>query len=235
VTVFDETTRTTRAVCWGLTRVEYRELMEYITTAKENANHFLFLPILLVDIGLYKLARFVESRRRDASYVQEDLGMDDYLDRRRYTDPLSRRIPHLNLDHATERLTSLSQSAVDLSCYCRAQQAFLLRVGTILAELKGESTPGLRLEESVHQAFKDRLTYLSHSLKSIQSEIDALQQSITGLVQTVSRLVREYTFVYLTHCRSTVSLHRKTANTVSSPLKVRCAIAQTCVSSPPLL
>jgi len=171
VTVFDETTRTTRAVCWGLTRVEYRELMEYITTAKENANHFLFLPILLVDIGLYKLARFVESRRRD----------------------------------------------------------------TILAELKGESTPGLRLEESVHQAFKDRLTYLSHSLKSIQSEIDALQQSITGLVQTVSRLVREYTFVYLTHCRSTVSLHRKTANTVSSPLKVRYAIAQTCVSLPPLL
>jgi hypothetical protein len=209
--------------------------MGYITAAKENANHFLFFPILLVDIGLYKLARFVESRRRDASNVQEELGMDDYFDLRRHTDPLSRRISHLNLDHATERLTSLSQSAVDLSCYCRAQQAFLLQIGTMLAELKGESTPGLQLEERVHQAFKDRLTYLRHSLESIQSEVDALQQAITGLVQTVSHLVREYTFVCLTHYRSTVSLRGKTANSVSSPLKVRYAIVQTCVSSLPSL
>lgn len=188
MTVFDEKSRITRAVCWGLRAHELAELKEYIAAAKENANHFLFLPILLVDIGVYKLTRFAESRCRDASDVQEDLGMDDYYDRRRHTGPLSRRIPHLNLDHFTERLTSLSQSAVRLSCYCRAQQAFVLRLSNILAELRGESTPGLRLEESIYQTFEDRLTYLRHSISSIQSELDALQQAINGLVQTVSPL-----------------------------------------------
>jgi hypothetical protein len=233
VTVFDEKSRITRAVCWGLSSNELAELKGYIAAAKENANHFLFLPILLVDIGLYKLTRFTEIRCRDASDVQRDLGMDDYYDRRRHTSPLSRRIPHLNLDHFTERLTSLSQSAVRLSCYCRAQQKFVLRLGNILAELKGESTPGLRLEESVYQAFEDRLTYLSHSISSTQSELDALQQAISGLVQTVSPLFWKHDHFWLISYRYTVSLRRKTVSTVSPPLKVPKETARTCASSPP--
>ena len=180
--MFDDKSKTTRAVCWGLSFDEHVELLRLIAPALETANHFLFLPILLVDVGVYKLARFVESRRKDASLVQEYLGMDDYFDNRPQKEALNLQ----GLDLATERLTSLSQSAVRLSCCCKAQMRFVLRLESVLEQMKGESVSTPSKKAKVNQAFGDRLSYLRDSTTSIQSEVDSLQIAISGLVKTVS-------------------------------------------------
>jgi hypothetical protein len=184
--VFDDESKTTRAVCWGLNWDEDYDLLRYVAAAKGTATHFLFLPILLIDVGIHKLARFVESRRIDASLVQAYIGMDDYFDVRIRKEGLTERISSLDLNHATERLTSLYQSTVGLSCCCKAQMRFVLQLENMLKETNGESTSALHLKENVQRAFEYRLSYLRDSIISIQSEVDSLDQAISGLVQTVS-------------------------------------------------
>jgi hypothetical protein len=171
-----------RAVCWRLSVAENRELGGYITAAKETAYHFLFLPILLIDIGVYKLARFVESRCEGKRLIQDDLGMDDYFDVRKYAEDLTQRLTSMNLNGAIERLTSLSQSAVGLSGYCKAQMQFVLQLEAYLTELEPISFNG---DEKLVKAFKRRLKYLRESISSIQTQLDSLQEAISGLVQTV--------------------------------------------------
>lgn len=142
----------------------------------------MFLPIVLVDVGVYKLARFVESRCRDASLVRDDLGMDDYFKVRRYADDLKHRMTSLDLDAATERSTSLSQSAVGLSGYCKAQIHFITNLKTSLSEFQSTSTDE---EHMTLGRFATRLKYLEMTIISIQEKVDSLQQAINGLVQTV--------------------------------------------------
>jgi hypothetical protein len=186
ITIFDGKSKTTRAICWGLTLKEQDELRKLITPAKETGNHFLFLPILLVDVGINKLARFVENRRQESSIVQEKLGMDDYFDKRQTNGTLGERIHLLDLNSATERLTSLSQSVVRLSCYCEAQMRFVLRLESVLKEMQSGSTSTSSKDAKVNEAFGDRLSYLRDSIVSIQSEVDSVQKAISGLVNTVS-------------------------------------------------
>lgn len=210
---YDEDVREAKAVCMGLSSKEAKRFAFAIQQSSTSAHHPLCLPMILLDISVEELCRYVESRVRDKNRNQEALGMDTYIDRgfaANLTRPRNQDLLDRDLGEMTQRLTSLSHSATGLQCNARAkieEIEFLSAISNGMATVSNAKSL-----TAIRRAFDDRLEYCRQRVKAVQGEIELVLKANEAQQQTVSEDVEgQGNGLADEFHRFTVSLHNETA------------------------
>jgi hypothetical protein len=174
------------AAIWHLTSKEIRELIHGLRHSNRTGQYFFHLPLLLLDIGITKFGRFVEARRRKVSSLQEQIGMDTYLDRSLIINLFRNHQAVQDLGRLTTELTSLTQSVSYLRCHGKTQLHFINQLDVAVSDASLQYHPTLQVPDNVRESFQQRLAYLRQSIEFAQNELEAVHLATEGLLQTVS-------------------------------------------------
>jgi len=185
-TAWNSSSKATRNVLSGLTLREVNELRLYVHGRHVvGPLHYLSLPVLVVDMAVEKLDRWVEMRSHRVSCIQETIGMDTYL-RKPVTQTLQQsEHKQINFTEVLTQLTGVSTSIADLNAYGQTQERFVLQIRKMLHEAHGSSDP----PPPAVLAFHQKMDYLESCLQGSRDAITYLQSSVQAQVQTVSHVV----------------------------------------------
>jgi hypothetical protein len=184
-TSHDTATNTTNALVMGLRAEEIDILIDSLKASKDREPFHVLIPSILMDRAVDVLSKDAEARRSRLIQIAQTTGLHAFNRFGSVATHHNEQEEIIDLEIITHGLTGLSDACAGIYAVCTTQNLFIEAITTLDRVI----TEARHLQETNDAAeFDDsrqRLKFIGHLLKGIETKVRYTKSSAQGQVQTV--------------------------------------------------